>query len=203
MIILDNIVQLNKDWFNEKLGKPSASKMDRILTPSGKPSTQAKTYLYELCAERITGKYANTYKSQLMEEGLRREGESRLLYELINGVEVEQVGIIYQNNEKKFLCSPDGLINRQHGLELKNVLPKTQVAYLLNGQLPNEYFVQVQASMMITGFSRWAFFSYSPGLPPLDLMIPRNDYFCAALKVELEAFCQELDKVTEQLRKLQ
>lgn len=202
MIIVDNILQSSPEWFQEKLGKPSASNMDRILTPGGKPSTSRQAYLFELAAERIRGKAVETYQSPAMAEGKLREQESRLLYELLYDVEVEQVGVIYQDETRRYLCSPDGLIKRQHGLELKNVLPKTQAGYLYYGKLPSDYFVQVQSSMLIAGFTRWDFFSYCPDMAPFHLKVERDWDYTAKLKVALDAFCAELDKVEEQLRKL-
>lgn len=201
-MILD-IPQYSDEWWFEKLGKPSASKMDRIITPSGKPSKQAESYLHELCAERLSGLSANTYQSANMEEGLRREAESRQLFEFIHDVQVEEVGMVFYDETKRFLASPDGIVNREYGLELKNVLPKTQVSYLLKGGLPSDYFVQVQTSLFISGFYKWAFFSYSPGLPPLDLIVPRDNVFIAKLKRLLDDFCDELDAVTDRLRALQ
>ena len=205
MIKILDMEQRSEEWYVEKVGKPSASNMNKIITATGKPSKQREDYLYTLCAERISGCFTNTYQSPAMIEGIEREAESRQLYELIHGVEVEMVGIIYKDESKSFLCSPDGLINyeyREYGLELKNVLPKTQIAYLLNGKLPSEYFVQVQASMFITGFPMWAFFSYSPGLPVLDLMIYRDDTFCDKLETALLEFCNDLEKTTERIRTL-
>ena len=63
-IIIDNIQQGSDDWFKEKLGKPSASNASKILTNNGTPSTQRTSYLYELVAERITGKREENYKNR-------------------------------------------------------------------------------------------------------------------------------------------
>ena len=202
MIFRTDIIQGKPEWHTEKLGVPSSSHMDCIITPGGKPSKQKEGYLYTLAAERISGMSAPSYQSQAMADGLEKEAKSRLLYELMFDVEVEQVGVIYQNEDRKYLASPDGIINREYGLELKNVLPKTQVKYLLDGKLPSEYIVQVQASIFISGFTRWDFMSVSEGLPPLIIEVKRDDKFCAALKVELESFCEELNQVTDKLRKL-
>ena len=199
--ILD-VPQYSDEWWAAKRGKPSASKMDRIITSSGKPSKQREGYLWELAAERISGISSSTYQSQAMLDGIEKEAESRQLYELIHEVEVEQVGMIYQNEDKDFLCSPDGVINREYGLEIKTVLAKTQVGYLLVNKLPRDYFVQVQSSIFISEFSRWDFFSNSAGLPPLIIKVERDVKFCAQLKVALDEFCEELDDVTEKLRRM-
>jgi len=165
-----------------------------------------------------------------MEEGTKREDESRALYEMIEGVNVSQVAVVYPDEQKRYLCSPDGiifngnalLVNPQDysspvdekkvtyygepkdwGLELKNVLPKTQIERLLDGKLPSEYFHQCQGSMFITGFNRWDFVSYSPGLPPLILKVGRNEKFISALARELDKFCLELAQMIREIKDME
>lgn len=199
MITVD-LIQGSPEWFAEKLGKPSASNVSKIIKNDGKPSDQRKGYLYELAAERITGKQEDTYKNGFMEMGNEREEESRKLFELTHEVEVQNVGVVYQDDRKLWLCSPDGLIKGKQGLELKNVLGKTQVKRLLDGDLPSEYFGQVQMSLMITGFKTWRFFSYCPAMKPLNIEVKRDEVYIKALTVELEKFCKELAETTEKIR---
>lgn len=202
-IFVDTIIQGSPEWHSEKLGKPSSSKLDRMITPSGTPSKSRQTYLYELAAEIIRGKAVESYQSQAMIDGIQKEAESRSLYEFINDVEVEQVGMIYPDEQKKYLVSPDGLINREYGLEMKNPLPKTHVFYLLNpNELLKEYFIQVQTCLLVTGFSRWDLMSNCDGLPPLILRIDRNEKFIDKLKTELESFCLELSATVKKLKEL-
>ena len=201
-VIIKDIIQGADEWFTEKRGKPSASKMDRIITPKGQMSKQREGYLWELVAERISGITTKTYQSQAMLDGLEKEDHARNLYEFIEGVEVEQVGMIYQDEQRRFLASPDGIVNREYGLELKNVFPKTQVGYLLSGKVPNDYIVQVQASLFISGFSRWVFMSVADGLPALILDVQRDWAFTAALSVALNDFCSELNELERKLRGL-
>ena len=135
-----------------------------------------------------------------MEVGNEREEESRSYYEMRENVDVEKVGLIYKDEEKKFLCSPDGVINREYGLELKNVIPKTQVGRLLDNKLPTEYFSQVQSSLYVTGFEFWVFVSYVPKMKPLVIRVERDEKFIKAFDKELKIFNEELDKITEEIR---
>uniref|UniRef100_A0A6M3JJX8 Putative exonuclease n=1 Tax=viral metagenome TaxID=1070528 RepID=A0A6M3JJX8_9ZZZZ len=199
MIIID-CVQLSDEWFSEKAGVPSAGSFDKIVTTKGEPSKSAKGYMYQLAAEAITGKCEQGYQSGPMSVGIEREEESRALYELIYGVEVQQVGFIYPDEQKKWGCSPDGIINGEYGLEMKNVLPKTQIKYLLDEKLPTEYIQQVQGSLLVTGFDRWDFFSYSPGLDPFILQVERDEKFIEKLRAELDKFCLELSEIIKKLK---
>lgn len=198
MIIIKDLVQGSEEWFAEKIGKPSASNASCILTNDGKPSKQREGYLYTLAAELITGKQENGYKNACMEQGQEREEESRNMFSLIHNVEIEKVGVIYKDEKKRFLCSPDG-ITKKFGLELKNPLGKTQVKYLLDGGLPSEYFGQVQFSLYVTGFPKWYFVSFVPAMKPLILEVLPDAKYQKALAVELELFCSELDEITKKL----
>lgn len=193
--------QLSEQWFQEKLGKPSASNASKIITNNGKPSKQREGYLYELVSQRLSGKHEETYSNRNMEIGIEREEESRNLYEMLHEVEVEEVGVVYPNEKKEYLCSPDGIINREYGLEMKNVIGKTQVKYLVKGELPPEYFSQVQMSMLVTGFKRWDFFSYFPGIKPFIIRVKRDEKFIKLLEVELSLFCKDLVELENKLRR--
>lgn len=201
MSIEIHIPQGSPEWFAERLGRPGASNFDRIVTATGEPSKSWQSYLYELAAERITGRPANDFKSVHMERGTELEPQSRSLYELITDAEVRQVGFVYKDDRKRYGCSPDGLLDPNGGLEMKNVLGKTQVAYLLGGKLPSDYHRQVHGSIFVTEREWWDFFSCSDGLPPFKIRVYRNEAFCKKLESALEQFCDELEEVTEKLRR--
>jgi len=201
MIIVNDIVQGSDEWLEAKLGKVSASRANLIVTTKGKQTTgeSRKKYMYELAAERITGMRDVTFKSAAMEVGNEREEESRKLYEMMNDVEVEQVGLIYKDDTKEILCSPDGIVNRKYGLELKNVLAKTQVGRLIDNKLPTEYVIQIQFSLWVTGFDRWDFCSYSPSLKPLIIPVYRDNGLMLRIEEEVYLFNKELKDVVRKI----
>ena len=199
MIIVD-LEQGSDAWFKEKLGKPSASNCSKIITNDGKPSKQRDGYLYELAGEIITQSRVEGYKNANMEEGNLREQEAIDFYSMVNNVEIKKVGVVYSNEDKMYLCSPDGIIKGKEGFECKNPLPKTQVKYLLDGELPAEYFGQVQFSLYVTGFDKWHFLSYVGGMKPLMLKIGRDEKFLKALDVELNRFCSDLADVVRRIK---
>ena len=51
MIILDH-EQGSDEWFAARLGRPSASMFNKLITSTGKPSTSAGKYIDELVDER-------------------------------------------------------------------------------------------------------------------------------------------------------
>lgn len=200
-MVIVNCVQGSEDWYKLKLGVPSASNASLIITNEGKPSKSRTSYLHSLAAQVITGKYEEVYKNPAMEQGNEREQESRNYLEVVLGVNIKKTGVIYKDEKKLFLCSPDGLAeNESFGAELKNPLGKTQVKYLLDGTLPSEYFGQVQMSLYVTGLPYWWFLSYVPLMNPLMIKVEPDKAYQKALAVELKVFCDELNKTVTKLR---
>jgi len=203
-MIISDCIQLSDEWFTEHAGIPGASSMDKIITSTGKRSTQRKDYMYKLAAESLLGVRETGYTNPIMDEGTAREEESRAYFSFLHDVDVHPVGMCYRDEQKKYLCSPDGLIkvgdNWTYGLEMKNPLAKTHVEYLDKGVLPTKYFVQVQASLFITGLPSWWFFSYFPGLDPLIISVFPDLEFHKLLEKELNTFCAELAQLIGRLK---
>lgn len=53
MIIHPQMIQGSDEWFRARKGRITASNADRILTPTGKDSSQWDSYAIELVAECI------------------------------------------------------------------------------------------------------------------------------------------------------
>lgn len=201
MIVVD-CEQLSPEWFQARCGIPSASNFDKIVKANGEPSKQRTKYLYQLASERIKGEKTPTYQSWQMKAGIEIEPKARLFYGLISGVEVQQVGICYQDERKLWSSSPDGLIGDDGGLEIKVAEPHVQVDRLFNGWSKTEHLQQVMGNLWITGRKWWDLISYSEGLPHIIIRFERDLKFFAKLKVALEDFCKELDEVEKKLREI-
>jgi hypothetical protein len=201
MITIDDIIQGTPEWFAEHAGKPGASSLPKIITTKGEPSKQAPDHALQLAGEYLLGTMEHGYTSFAMQQGLDREEEARQLYSMLYDVEIQQVGMVYKDERRDRLCSPDGLMNGT-GLEIKCPMLKTHVKYLLAAKLPTKYFCQVQGSMYITGFETWKFMSYYPGLPPLIIEITRDEGFIEKLDKALDRFCLGVAMNIRKLREL-
>jgi putative phage-type endonuclease len=199
-IIIDDITQGSPEWLSAICGNVGASNVDKIITTKGERSKQREDFMYQLAGERITGKREETFQSQAMQNGIEREAAARTLFEMIYGVEVRQVGIVYKDEWKLCHASPDGLIKGNAGLEIKNPMVKTAVKYLLNKKLPTEYFCQIQMSLYVTEVDLWYFMSNYEGLPPLILECHRDEAFIKKLEAELNQFNEELLGIVERLK---
>lgn len=187
-------------WLAARCGVPSSSQFDRIITQDGTPSKQRSKYLLELAGERLTGKPQEIFKTGPMQRGTELEPEAREFYEMVNKVDVEQVGFCVREEEFTAGCSPDGLLRPNGGMEIKCPTAPVHISYVLGNKLPSEYFHQVQGSLFITGFEWWDFFSYFPSIRPLQVRVEPDFRFHAMLKAALIDFCAELDSIVTKLK---
>jgi len=192
--------QRSAEWLEARRGIPTASSADKIVTSRGEPSKQALGYLYALAAERIAGIREPSYMSAAMEEGIAREEESRQVYAMLREVEVEEVGFCLSDCGR-YGCSPDGLVDEDGLVELKNPSGKVAVEYLIGNKLPTAYVQQIQWQLLVTGRKFCDFVSYYPGLPTLIVRVERDEPFLEKLEKELISFCNKLDEVCDQLKK--
>ncbi|OOF51320.1 exonuclease [Rodentibacter genomosp. 1] len=166
--MIDDLITLNceqgtEEWLTARLGIPTATGISNIVTPTGKKSSSWTGYLAELVAESVEGLGEDSYKSLDMQRGNQLEPQARMAYEFETDCEVVQVGGVYRNADKDMMISPDGLIpSLRKGLEIKCPKMKTHIKYLLEGGVPNEYLIQVQVALWVTGYDTWDFVSYCP-----------------------------------------
>lgn len=154
--------QGSEEWLAARLGIPTATGIKNIVTQSGQKSNGWVSYLAELIAESIEGG-GDSFKSSDMQRGNELEPRARMAYEFETGSDVVQVGGVYLNADKDLMVSPDGLIpSLKKGLEIKCPKMKTHIKYLLEGGVPVEYVIQVQAALWVTGYETWDFISYCP-----------------------------------------
>ena len=200
MIKEKEIEQGSPEWFSAKAGMPSASSFDKIVTTKGVASTSAKKYMYQLAGESITGTKEDSYQSPAMTRGIEMEAEAREMYEFIKEVKVETVGMCYKDEKKLFLCSPDGLVGDDGGLEIKCPTMAVHVEYLLDQKMPTKYFQQVQGSMFVTSRKWWDFMSYYPGMKPFIIRVERNEGFIRLLEKELKELCVGLETTINKIK---
>lgn len=166
--MIDGLITLDceqgsEEWLKARLGIPTATGFENIVTATGKKSSGQIKYMAELIEESILGLQDNTFRSNFMERGNQLEPLARSAYEFITGNDVIQVGGVYLDEHKEVMVSPDGLIPKlKKGLELKCPKMSTHIRYLLEGGVPGEYIVQVQANLWVTGYDTWDFVSYCP-----------------------------------------
>lgn len=201
MIIVD-VEQGTEAWWQARLGIPTASEFDRILTPAKlEPSKSADGYMNKLIAEWYRGKPDETFQSEWMKRGNEFEEEARQWYAFTQGCEPKRVGFCMPDSANVG-CSPDALIGDTGGLEIKSVISGTMVGYVMENRIPLEYKLQVIGSLLVTGRQWWDFLVYHPDFKPLLIRTERKDVQkeLEALRTALTEFCKKLAERREQFK---
>lgn len=199
MITLD-LQQGSQAWLTARRGLPTASQFHRLITAKKmQPSEQAAGYRNMLLAEWLLGETLDEEVSQFMQRGTALEEGAFNFYELRQEVDVDRVGFVLRDDRRSG-CSPDGLIGNDGGLELKCPSPAVHLGYLLDG-MGDAYRAQVQGSLLVTGREWWDWLSFHPTLPPVLIRCHRDEPFIKTLTSILDAFCDHLAAMKEELKR--
>lgn len=151
--------QRSQEWFDERLGKFTASRISELLGVKALGLT-GEGYAMEMAIEELFGKE-----------------ESFMSYDMQRGVELEPLAF-NQFKEKKALefisvdncgffkhcedsgASPDGLVGEDAVLEIKCPTRKTFFKLKLTNEIDAKYFAQMQMQMLATNRNKAYFFNY-------------------------------------------
>lgn len=189
-------VQGSDEWFKARLGKPTASLFDRILTLTGKPSSSSADIINRAVAELIIGEPDETFQSEAMLRGKELEDEALRTVNFICESSFEPCG--FMDSMLGYGCSPDAVdLKNNMGLELKCPMAHTHLAYLAEGEVPKKYKQQVQGSLLVSGFETWIFASYHPSFPLFHVEVKRDEAYIDAMRKELFSVCSEIQRKYE------
>jgi hypothetical protein len=201
---LHDVQQGTPEWLELRLGIPTASEFDSIISPTWKTRTGdgPNTYLCRKIVEKVCGHIDENHGSGFaMEQGSILEHEAVPWFEFEYGVKIQRVGFC-TTDDGRVGCSPDGLIGQDGGIEIKCPLPHTHLKYLMAGVLPPDYAAQVHGSMFVTGRSWWHFVSCHRKFPALVLKVERDEKIQAAIGAALTEFNAAFDKQMAKLKKI-
>jgi YqaJ-like recombinase protein len=189
-VIVLTCAQGSAEWMKARLGIPTASQFEKILTPgTRKPSTQATGYMMSLLAEWLIGVPAETEVSQFMERGTLLEPQARKRYSYERDVDVTEIGAVLRD-DRLVAASPDGLVGKEGTLEIKCPSAAGHVRNLLEGM--GGYFGQVQGALWLTGRSWTDLVSFHPDLPLVVTRIERDEDFIASLDAAVSMFVERM-----------
>ena len=182
MKILD-FEQGTPEWFAAKCGLPSGSGFHRLVTPTGKPSTQIEGYCNELVAEVLIGEKVTQFETYHTKRGQELEPQARAWFEFQTDMEVQEVGFVLHDNGTVGV-SPDGLLPFG-GLEIKCPKADNHIGYLRAGGIPRDYIAQVQGCMWVCERDTWSFVSFHPDLPELLVTVGRDTQYIKTLAAQV------------------
>lgn len=198
-MIIEDLIQGSPEWLQMRCGSVTASRMDDVMKylNNGTESQARRDYRTEIVCEVLTGRTTEHYVSPAMEWGIETEPVARAAYEISQDCEVEQVGLAIHPTIKNFAASPDGLVGAEGLVEIKCPNTATHIEYLIAGQIPPEYGLQMLAQMACTERKWCDFVSFDPRLPKkFQLFIrrfERDDALVDAVEMEVIKFLAEAE----------
>lgn len=198
------IVQGSPEWFAQRVGKLTASRMaDVLATTKSGPSASRKNYLAQLVAERMTGQPAESFSNAAMAWGTEHEPLARAEYEILTDYSVEQVSFVDHPDIEWCGASPDGLVLDGGLVEIKCPNTATHIEYLLAGKPPVKYQPQMLLQLACTGREWCDFVSYDPRMPEEHRLFvarfkPKRDEILAVEQAAIE-FLAEVEQTIQKL----
>ena len=199
--------QRTDDWFNARLGKATASRLNDALsqTKTGEGAGRV-AYRLELVTERLTGMKGETYSNKYMEWGTEQEPFAREAYESKFNEFVIEEGFVDHPTIPMTGASPDGLVGTDGLIEIKCPASTTHVSYLADGKVPAKYKKQMIWQIVCTGRKWCDFVSFDPRLPEnLRLFVIRFEPTAqeiAEVEAQVVDFLKTVDELETKLRGL-
>lgn len=161
------VIQGSDEWLQLRCGKITASEMKLLMTPTGKVANNDKTraHAYELAFQRITGFVEPQYVSDAMLRGQEDEIYARAAY-AEHFAPVTEIGFVTTERYGFTIgYSPDALVGDDGLIEIKSRGGKYHVQTIATNEVPDEYMLQLQTGLLVTGRKWIDFISYCGGLP--------------------------------------
>lgn len=194
--------QNTEEWFALRAGRPTASEFSKIVSGTGKASTQLAGYAATLAAELFAGQPLERWEgNRATELGHEMEPLARAAYEFQNEVKVVQVGFVTNHGAG---CSPDGFVLDDGLHEIKSQLAKghvqTMAYYRKNGKCPPDYYSQVQGQLLICEREWCDLDFFHEFLPGLTIRVERDEPYIRELLKGIALVIEQRDELVEMLR---
>lgn len=196
--------QGTNEWLMARVGHMTGSRMSDIIAKIKTGEAKSRyDYKVQLATERMTGQPVQTYFNSIMQQGIDREPDARMLYEL-ERQKVKEVGFIKHPTIAMSGVSVDGLVGKNGIIEIKCPLETTHTNTLIAKQAPKKYIPQMQWGMSVTQRDFCDFVSYNPSFPE-DLMlyivrVERDDDYIKMLEEEVIKFNDEVEQLIKTIK---
>jgi len=187
--------QNSPEWIEARLGVVTASEFKSVMA-KGEGKVRRK-YMLTTIGEKLAGKPFDRYSNGDMERGHVFEPEAGDEYQIETGNVIRRVGFMRRGDVG---YSPDGLIGDDGLVEIKSKLYHLHIDCLLADSVPSEHVKQCQGGLWVSGRQWLDFVSYSPGLPLFIKRVYRDEPFIARIKVEVDDFLAEMNKLIQQIQ---
>jgi len=180
-----DVIQGTDEWLELRMGKLTASEMKKIITPVKlgiSSDDESKKHCDDILGQRIDKSFRDSYINDDIERGHIDEKHARKLYGDEKGVKVDKCGFITNSGPWGILgYSPDGLVGDDGLIEIKSKTITLQTKLIMDhvvgrskDLIPNEYMMQCQAGLFISGRKWIDFISYCNGHPMVTIRVYPN-----------------------------
>jgi putative phage-type endonuclease len=160
-------------WLLDRCGSVGASEIKDVVRNAKRPTARAKLKTRKI-VERMTGKPLESYKSQAMIEGTKREPFGRAAAEIKLGRPIMEIGIVRHPTIRWAHASPDGMLEDPATVEIKCPEHLAHMETLLTHEINRDHVTQMQWQMACTGVDAGFYGSWHPDFPPhLQLYIEK------------------------------
>ena len=139
-----------------------------------------------------------------MELGSEYEATLREEYAFLNGVEVEEVGMVQVLEGDRVIAgySPDGLIGKDGLAEIKTRQPEKLIALMLGGPIPQDEYVQGQFGLWATGREWIDHVAGYPGMQSYTRRVGRDEETIAQIEEAVVHFVGYVDEILAEVEAL-
>lgn len=200
MIRVD-VEQGSAEWRMARIGLLTASNFEKIITPTGKQSSQWEKLMHRVLAEQILGvPLDDDADGVFMERGNVLEQKAVRFYELqYEDADVQPGGFVTRDDGRTG-ASPDRLVDDVGLLEIKVPSAHVHVGYLLDSEGIG-YKPQVQGQLWVCEREWSDTISYNPELPAALVRQYRDDKFIATLECLVKQFHDAVDEAKVKLQR--
>lgn len=155
--------QRSEEWYNERLGKFTASEIHKLLGVKGLGLT-GETYAFEKACELVYGLDEDeSFASYDMQRGIALEPLAFKKFKELKAMEFIEVkeSYFFPYTENSG-ASPDGVVGNDAILEIKSPRSKKFFNLVAKGYdaIDKEYIAQMQMQMLCSNSKRCHFFNY-------------------------------------------
>lgn len=202
---MEQVIQGTDAWFAMRLGKVTASRVADVMakTKTGVAASR-QNYLIELALQRVTGVFEQGFTTQAMQDGIDREAQARVLYEVTTGEFVDQAPFIDHPKIEGFGASPDGLVNKKGMCEIKCRNNANHWEVIKSDEIPKKYWIQMQAQLSCSGREWNDYVGYNPNFPERSKLFVKRVYrdgeFILFMETEIKQFLVEVEQEVQLMK---
>ena len=182
------VEQRSEEWLTLRKGKITGTKLKEFFKSSN------LDLIDTLISESHCTEEEDSFTNKAMQRGVDYEPVAKDHFEIINGIEIEEVGFCLSEEYDFLALSPDGFNkDRTIGVEIKCPSTKTHIKYIRMGGYPSEYKYQIFNYFLVNEKLESLYFvSYDDRFPPKPFY---------QFEIKRESIQDELNQTKEGLEK--